>query len=246
MHTKIFVHHRALNTKENFLNYLNEINSVKDENIYAAEGDLCWFIHNGKPIIYIYHPTLTGNPLKEDEILNLYKKDLLFTLEDLFKINSETHFVLELKSGTGSTYEAFQEINRLIQQYNVKNFIVDAFSYNYLKLIKEINPNIKTSLHTKFIYSNFILETTYEKPFIKLHKVQDLPAADIFTLSYKTSLMNIFNLDIDTYLNKVFKHGKTINFGAVKSVPALQKILKSNVNHIYLRSKEVLNHLGFK
>lgn len=245
MSKKILVHHRALNSKENFLNYLDDIQSKNDSNEYAAEGDLCWITINNKPIIYIYHPDLSGNPLAEADILSLYDQGLLFTLENLFTINSTTNFVLELKSGLGDTYKAFEEINRILKAYDIQNFIIDTFSYDYLKLIKKINPEIQTSLHTKFIYKQYVLETTYQKPFIKIHTIKNLKEVDIFTLSYKTSFMNIFNLDIDTYLSEVYKHGKTINFGAVKSIKALNKVLNSQASHIYLRSKEVLHHLGF-
>ena len=111
MSKKILVHHRALNTKENFVKYLSETKNKKDDYIYAAEGDLCWIYINNKPLIYIYHPDLSGNPLSSQEISTLYEKGLLFTLEDLFKIDSQTHFVLELKSGLGDIKKAFKEID---------------------------------------------------------------------------------------------------------------------------------------
>ncbi len=245
MSKKILVHHRALNTKENFVKYLEETKNKNDSYIYAAEGDLCWVYIDNKPLIYIYHPDLSGNPLSNDEISSLYEKGLLFTLEDLFKIDSQTHFILELKSGLGDTKKAFEQINSLIKKYDVKNFIVDAFYLKYLKILKEVNPNIRTSLHTKFIFNKYVLETTYQKPYVNIHNIYNLKCVDIFTLSYSTSLINLLNLNIDKYLVHVYKANKQINFGSVKNTKTFNKVMKSQVSHIYLRSKSLLNSLGF-
>ena len=133
----------------------------------------------------------------------------------------------------------------MIKKYEVTNFIVDAFYLKYLKILKDVNPSIKTSLHTKFIFNKYVLETTYQKPYVNIHNIYKLKEVDIFTLSYSTSLINLFNLNIDKYLSHIYKANKKINFGSVKNIDAFDKVITSKVSHIYLRSKSLLKSLGF-
>lgn len=236
---KKFVYHRALNTPEAFEDFLQK--EVKSEVTLVAEGDICWSFIDGAFITYIHHPALHGKSLSDAEIKELLAKGELFTLEKLFAMSSDVHFILELKTGRGNLEQFFQHFGALLERYGVQNLLVDAFSVEQLRELKRVLPQIKTSLHTKFIFKNYLLESTFEKPYFRLHNIYDLAFIDTLTISYASTHVNILNLDIDKAYKEVYKAQKSLNLGAIKSLSNLSKAVQSQSDYIYLRSKEVLN-----
>ena len=234
---KVFVYHRALNTQEAFEAFLQK-NKASNYTL-AAEGDVCWAYIDNKYVIYIHHPDVQGKALSNEEIKALLQKDQLFTLEKLFEINSDVHFILELKTGNGDLHDFLVAFKEILQRYNVNNALVDAFSAEQLKALKSVMPEIQTSLHTKFLMGNYVLETTFEKPYVRLHKISDMDYVNYFTISYTTTHVNLFNLDINSAYSAIFQANKHLNLGSIKSLTALSKALHANVEYIYLRSDEV-------
>lgn len=234
---KKFVYHRALNTKEAFESFVQKTQS--SPYTLVAEGDVCWAYIDNSFVIYIHHPDIQGKALSNDEVKLLLKEDKLFTLEKLFRINSDVHFILELKTGNGNLDDFLVEFKAILERYSVKNVLVDAFSAEQLKALKSVMPDIKTSLHTKFLMGNYVLETTFEKPYVRVHKISDMDYIDYFTISYTTTHVNLFNLDIDSSYDAIFRAKKHLNLGAIKSMDSLVKSLHANVTYIYLRSTEV-------
>ncbi|MBN2816218.1 MAG: hypothetical protein JXQ67_06005 [Campylobacterales bacterium] len=235
---KYFVYHRALNTEDAFRNFLEKQENSKHQ--LAAEGDICWTYIDGEFIIYIHHPDVQGKSLSDEKIVSLLKNDELFTLEKLFKINSNVNFILELKTGRGNIEGFFLAFKALLDKYSVKNIIIDAFSVEQLKGVKRVIPQIKTSMHTKFIWDKYVLESTFEKPYVRIHNVYKMDYIDYFTISFKTTHVNLLNLDVDKAYKKVFEAKKGLNLGAIKDMQAFSKALSSKAEYIYLRSKEVL------
>jgi len=237
---KKFVYHRALNTESAFREFL-ELNRDSKYTL-GAEGDVCWAYIDNEFVIYIHHPDIQGKSLTNEKIVELLAKDELFTLDKLFSINSEIHFILELKTGNGNLNDFFTAFRATLEKYSVKNALVDAFSVEQLKALKEVMPNIKTSLHTKFLMGKYVLETTFEAPYIRLHNIYEMDYIDYFTISYKTTHVNLFNLDIDNSYADIYKANKSLNLGAIKSMEAFDKAINSKTQYIYLRSSEVLNN----
>jgi len=239
---KILVHHRAINTIQSFETFLEKTNKYSNLK-QAAEGDLCWTTIDGEPLIYIHHPDLLGKSLEDHQVKKLYKHNKLLTLEKIFQINSQCNFVLELKNGTGNQTKALKKIIEIINKYAAKNILIDAFNLQQLNDLKTLDKTIKTSLHTKFLFNSYVLETTYQSPFINIHNCSNIPNIDYITLSFASSHINLLNLDIDNALKNFYSCNKKINFGAIKTVKMLDKASKSNVNYLYMRSNKVLNYL---
>jgi len=235
---KKFVYHRALNTERAFREFLarNEASHYT----LAAEGDVCWAYIENRFVIYIHHPDAQGKSLSNKKVIELLQKGELFTLEKLFSINSDVNFILELKTGNGEIDGFFEVFKETLQRYGVKNAIVDAFSAQQLKGLKKVMPEIKTSLHTKFLLGSYVLESTFEQPYLRLHNIDHMKYIDYFTISYKTTHVNLLNLNIDDSYASVYKLGKKVNLGAIKSLEAFEKALESQTEYIYLRSPEVL------
>jgi len=239
LNEKKYVYHRALNSEVAFRNFLDKAQNSK--HTLVAEGDICWAFIDNKFIIYIYHPDVQGKSLSNQKVVELSKKDELFTLDKLFCINKDVHFILELKTGNGVLEDFFMAFKNTLIKYEVKNVLVDAFSVEQLKVFKKVVPDVKTSLHTKFIFQNYVAETTFEKPYFRLHNLYDLDFIDSLTISYATTHVNFFNLDIDKAYSHVYSSNKALNLGSIKTIDSFNKALNSNAEYIYLRSKEVLN-----
>jgi len=240
MKTKKYVYHRALNTEAAFREFLTL--AKNSEYSLAAEGDVCWAYINDAFVIYIHHPDVQGKSLSNETIVELLQKDELLTLDKLFSINADTNFILELKTGNGDLDAFFVAFRETLERYKVQNAIVDAFSVEQLKALKKAMPEIKTSLHTKFLMGKYVLETTFEKPYVRLHNIYDMDYIDYFTISYGTTHVNLFNLDIDKAYSHIYKADKKLNLGAIKNMENFDKAINSQTQYIYLRSKEVLNN----
>lgn len=236
---KKFVYHRALNSEEAFRDFLQK--QKQSKHTLVAEGDICWSEIDGEFITYIHHPDIHGKSLSDEKIVQLLKKDELFTLEKLFTIESGVNFILELKTGRGNIEKFFTHFSNILQQYGVENVLIDAFSIEQLRILKKIMPKVQTSLHTKFIFGKYVAETTFEKPYFRMHKLHDLYFIDTITISYTTTHVKILNLDIDKAYKSVYEAQKSLNLGAVKSLDSFEKALNSHANYIYLRSKEVID-----
>jgi hypothetical protein len=240
LQNKKFVYHRALNSKLAFENFLQK-NAASNYTL-AAEGDICWAYIDGEFVIYIHHPDVQGKSLSNEHIKELLAKDELFTLEKLLSINSDVHFIFELKTGNGDL-DAFLAVFRAsLEHFDVQNAIVDAFSLEQLKALKKAMPHIKTSLHTKFLFGNYVLESTFERPYLRVHKIAEMDSVDYFTLSFTTTHVNFLGLDIDTSYKEIYKAEKKLNLGAIKNMVAFKRAVESNAEYIYLRSSEVLEN----
>jgi len=237
---KKFVYHRALNTEAAFREFL-ELNAASPYTL-SAEGDVCWAYINDAFIIYIHHPDVQGKSLSNETIVELLAKDELLTLDKLFSINSDINFILELKTGNGNLEAFFAAFRATLEKHNVQNALVDAFSIEQLKSLKKVMPNIKTSLHTKFLMGKYVLETTFEKPYLRIHNIYNLDFIDYFTISYTTTHVNLLNLDIDSAYSEIFKANKKLNLGSIKSMEAFDKAINSQTQYIYLRSSSVLKN----
>lgn len=237
---KKFVYHRALNTQTAFQNFLAL--NAKSKHTLAAEGDVCWAYIDSEFVIYIHHPDVQGKSLSNEKISELLAKEELLTLDKLFSMNSNVNFILELKTGNGKIEDFFIAFRNILEKYSVQNAIVDAFSVEQLKGLKKVMPKIKTSLHTKFVLGNYVLETTFEKPYIRVHNIKKMAYIDYFTISYTTTHVNLFNLDIDKSYSHIFDADKKLNFGSIKSMEAFDKAINSKAEYIYLRSAEVLKN----
>jgi len=237
---KKFVYHRALNTEMAFREFLTL--AKNSEYSLAAEGDVCWAYINNEFVIYIHHPDVQGKSLSNETIVELLQKDELLTLDKLFSINADSNFILELKTGNGDLNDFFVAFRATLERHNVQNAIVDAFSAEQLKALKVAMPEIKTSLHTKFLMGKYVLETTFEKPYVRLHNIYEMDYIDYFTISYGTTHVNLFNLDIDKSYSHIYAAKKMLNLGAIKNMEAFDKAINSQTQYIYLRSKEVLNN----
>lgn len=236
---KTFVYHRALNSERAFKAFVEK--SRGSDYRVAAEGDICWAYINSHSVIYIHHPDMQGKSLSNERVEELLLSGELLTLERLFKINSEVNFILELKTGSGEIGEFFIAFKELLERYRVHNVVVDTFSVRQLQALKKVIPDIETSLHTKFVYANYIAETTFEKPYFALHKLSDLEFIDIITISYTTTHVNLLNLDIDSSYRALLNAGKKLRLGSIKSMRAFKKGVDSNADALYLRSAEVLD-----
>ncbi len=235
--TKKFVHHRALNSEKAFKEFLS-LSKVSQE-ILVAEGDICWAYIEGSYAIYMHHPDLLGRPLSDSRVKELQAEGKLFSLENLFEINASVHFIIELKTGSGELKGFFMEFQRIVKKFNVKNLLVDSFSVEQLRQLKAIAPEMKTSLHTKSIFKRYVLESSFEKPYFKLHNLYKLDFIDYITLSYATTHVNLYKLDIDDAYKEVYASQKKLNLGSIKSYDALQKACNSKAKYIYLRSNRV-------
>ncbi len=205
----------------------------------AAEGDVCWAYIDGTYVIYIHHPDVQGKSLSNETITDLLAKDELLTLEKLFSINSSVNFILELKTGNGDIDDFFKEFKMILEKFDVKTVVVDAFSVEQLRGLKAVMPEMKTSLHTKLVLGKYVLESTFEKPYIRVHNLYDLNFIDYITISYTTTHVNLFNLDIDTSYKNVFASNKHLSLGSVKSLDSFKKVMNSKAEYIYLRSDDV-------
>jgi hypothetical protein len=237
---KKFVYHRALNSKEAFNAFLEK--EKNSDAILAAEGDVCWAYIEGAFVIYIHHPELHGKSLSNEKVQELLESGELFTLEKLFEINSNIHFILELKDGNGDLELFFKAFGEILKRHDVSNLLVDAFSLHQLQVLKKVLPHIKTSLHTKLVMGKYVLESTYQKPYLSFHNLDNLDCIDTITLSYSTTYTNLFNLVIDKNYKEVYDSGKNLNLGSIKSMENFEKALHSQCEYIYLRSKEVLEN----
>ena len=237
---KKFVYHRALNTESAFRDFvkLNEASKY----VLAAEGDVCWAYINNAFVIYIHHPDVQGKSLSNEKIAELLAKDELLTLDKLFTINSDVNFILELKTGNGNLEDFFVAFRETLERHDVQNAIVDAFSVEQLKALKKVMPALKTSLHTKFVMGEYVLETTFEKPYVRLHNLYDLDFIDYITISYTTTHVNLFNIDVDNSYQHIYNSNKRLNLGSIKSIEAFDKAIHSQTNYIYLRSSDVLQN----
>lgn len=236
---KKYVYHRALNSENLFREFTAK--AEKSDYTLVAEGDICWAFIDNQFIIYIHHPDIQGKSLSNERIVELLKLDELFTLDKLFSINKDVSFILELKTGNGVLEDFFIAFRDILNRYNVVDVLVDAFSIEQLKSLKKIMPNTKVSLHTKFIFKKYVFETTFEKPYFCIHNLYDLDFIDYITISYTSTHINIFNLNIDRAYSDVYKSNKILNLGAIKSISSFHKAQNSKAEYIYLRSKEVLN-----
>jgi hypothetical protein len=234
---KKFVYHRALNTERAFKEFV-ELNANSKYEL-SAEGDVCWAYIDSAFIIYIHHPDVQGKSLSNEKIVELLAKDELFTLDKLFSINSDVNFILELKTGNGNLEDFFLAFRETLKKYSVQNALVDAFSAEQLKALKKVMPHIKTSLHTKFLLGKYVAETTFEAPYFRVHNIYDMDYVDYFTISYTTTHINLLNLDVDSSYEEIYKAGKNLNLGSIKSMESLDKALNSQVEYIYLRSPQV-------
>lgn len=240
LQSKKFVYHRALNSEVAFKEFVAL--SKASKYALAAEGDLCWTYIDGVCIIYLHHPDAQGKALSNAKVKQLFESDELFTLEKLFAINSEVNFILELKTGDGTIEDFCVAFEKTLQRYGAKNVLVDAFSVEQLRALKKQIPTIKTSLHTKFVFSKYVLESTFEKPYVRIHNLYNLPFIDYVTISYTTTHVNVCNLDIDKSYKHILSSGKKLNLGSIKSLNAFEKLMNSQVEYAYLRSNDVKNN----
>ncbi len=242
METKrTLIHHRALKDLFSFQRFRKN-ERMFPEFFHAAEGDLCWdTTDTSQPLLYMYHPDILGRPLKKKAVHNGIETGTLLPLETLFQTDPKARFIIELKSGKGSVTKALKELNSLLQKYNIRHTIIDAFSVRFLKIAKKLCPGAQTSLHTKMVWGDKILETAFQLPFIKLHQLTDLNFIDIITVSYSSSLARLMGDDINTCFGKVYEHNKSLNLGAIKTIPLLERAKNSRAQAIYLRSRQVID-----
>jgi hypothetical protein len=238
--SKKFVYHRALNTEDAFRSFL--VKNADSNYTLAAEGDVCWAFIEDEFVIYIHHPDVQGKALSNEKIKELLEKEELFTLEKLFSIDANVNFILELKTGNGDLVAFFESFKNILERFEVKNALVDAFSVEQLKTLKRVIPELKTSLHTKFVLGKYVLETTFEKPYLRLHNLYDLECIDYITLSYASTHVNLFNLDVDSSFDEVYKSNKGLNLGAIKTMEHFAKAMESQTEYVYLRSKSVVQN----
>ena len=237
---KKFVYHRALNSEAAFRAFL-ALNAASKQTL-AAEGDICWAEIDGEFVIYVHHPDIQGKSLSNERVKELLAKDELFTLEKLLTIDSDAHFIFELKTGNGDLSAFLMAFKHLLERFDVQNAIIDAFSSRQLQALKSLMPEIKTSLHTKCVFGSYVLESTFERPFLAIRKMESMGHIDYFTLSYKSTHINLLGLDIDASLRQIYKAGKKLNLGAIKDMAAFKCAVASNAEYIYLRSAEVLEN----
>lgn len=213
--------------------------SKESQQVLAAEGDICWAYIDDSYLIYIHHPDVQGNSLSDAKLQELLLKDELFTLEKLLSIDATVNFIMELKTGRGEIEGFFQEFKKILKKFDVKNVVVDAFSVEQLRGLKAVIPEIKTSMHTKLVLGKYVLETTFEKPYVKVHNLYALDFIDYITISYTTTHVNLFHLNIDKSFSHIYTSQKHLSLGSIKSVDALEKATTSKAEYIYLRSEIV-------
>jgi hypothetical protein len=236
---KIFVSHRAINSKQSYKDFL--VKQKNSTNILSAEGDLCWYLTNDKIVIYMYHPNFTGRGKSIKEIKN--QKHNLLKLNEILEMSSESNLILELKNGIGSVDKFIKALVELIKNRK-QNILIDSFCAKDLYILKKIDKNIKTSLHTKFIFYKYLLETSYRFPFVKIHNLYNLDYVDYITISHTTTYVNLFNVNIDYAYRHIFKSNKMLNLGSIKSIKSLKNSINSRAKYIYLRSKKSIMFLN--
>jgi hypothetical protein len=240
MKNKFFVYHRAINSEASFSKFLDIAKSSKYS--VVAEGDLCWSDMQNDILIYIHHPDLSGKSISKKRLQSDCK---ILELEKILQIDSSANFILELKDGNSDIDSFLYKLKSLLESYKANNILIDAFSVDYLKKVKEIIPDIKISLHTKLVFGRYILETSYKKPYIKIHNIYNLPFVDFVTISYATTHVNFFGLDIDKSYRHIYLSGKKLNLGAIKTIKAFNRAIDSGTCYLYLRSRIVKQYFSY-
>ena len=213
-----FVHHRALNSREKYEAELQTIDDRADLT-HVFEGDICWNILDGRNDFYFRHPTLLWDSLSASSIDQQRENGSLFELRDLIDIaDPRLRFIIELKVGKGDVREAMKRLTGILQDGLKDRFWLDGFSTRLMRYVKDADPSVPTSIHTKWVTSSRVTRTAPELFPFSLPRMEKLDQIDIVTATYKTSparLFRPFGATIDSAFHGVQKAGKALVLGGV-------------------------------
>ena len=223
MKTKIFAHRgasgdRPENTKVAFKKAIEDkadgvefdVHLTKDEEIVVIHDSKVDRVSNGKG----YVNDLTLSEIKELNIdSEVFSNQKILTLQETLQIVKEFDLInIEIKSKKRS--ESYQAIeNKVISEVNsmglIDKVIISSFNHYSLKLIKEINKNIKTALlysagiYKPWIYGEIVGVDAIHPYYQAINKeiVKRCHANGIFVNPFGTNnedqLLKLFRMKVD-------------------------------------------------
>jgi len=169
-----YVHHRALNNFAALEEAENNVSAYPNMH-QVLEGDICWDFSAGRAEFYFRHPSFIVDTLSLQRIDMLKEQRALVTLDDvLARDTARKTYVIELKVGRGETRAALNTLVGRLQEACRGRFWIDGFSLPLVRLVKQIDAGVATSLHTEFVTARHIVRDAPEWPPLAIDKLDRL------------------------------------------------------------------------
>lgn len=235
------IHHRVLNDIR-LLENMKSQRTEQDGFTEIAEGDLCWYV-DGKNVTAVFiHPIGLNAIPSYESIKRREEKGAIVRLKDILERRFDgIPFVVELKTGAGSTTRALEYILAELETHARGRYWVDSFSPSLLAEVKMISPGTPTSLHTRLgVYGPLFVRTSFDVPPIGFRSLSALSQADAITVTYKYSparFLKSLGATIDNIHAHVAKYGKRLVMGGVETREIFAEVQRSSAVAAYVKWK---------
>lgn len=170
----ILIHHRSLNHRaklERAFGYEERLPGYR----HAHEADICWAEGpDGEMLLYAFHPHAILDRPNWDKAQQMIADGELWSIETALEAASGRMVVLELKLGHGPARKALEKLERLCADYPGE-VVIDGFSLKLLKLMRDVAPERRMSIHTGMFGAKRTRITAVEWPPFRNAKTAELP-----------------------------------------------------------------------
>ncbi len=226
-----FVHHRALNSADTLEQAALQARTRPDLE-HIVEGDLCWNLHEGDWTFYFRHPDFLTDRLDRAQLEQARERGDLLTLDQVLeRPHPHLRYIIELKVGSGPTDQAMAALAGELQRSALAGrYWLDLFSLRLARAVKQADPAVPVSLHTKLVAGGLVLRSAPEFFPLSLHAMAGLSCADAITLTYKTSTARLFSglgATIDGSCSGILAAGKVLLLGGLTTPAAFRLASRS-------------------
>ncbi len=229
-----YVHHRFLNDLSKLELLLGGAAGHRASDV--AEGDVCWYQEPGKVVPFLWHPGITHNLSRRALRRKLLSGELMLLEEVLDQRFSDIPFVVELKVGLGPEPRGIEKVLELLELGHRGNYWIDSFSPRHLRIVKDVDPTIPTSLHTSTVLGRALVKTAFEHPPLGLRRLEALWCADAVTVTWRhgARLMASMGLAPARTHRRVLEAGMRLIFGSVGTPKALAAVRDAGAMAAYV------------
>ena len=164
----------------------------------------------------------------------------MILLDDLIaREQLSPYYIIEIKSGVGSGKKALENLISTIRDAGLsKRVCFDSYSPDTLTMIKQINPDARTSLHTSLVINNRILITPATKNIIQSvtdtawNSLSRLHQVDTITTFIRPTAKGSRNM-----VQLLREHEKSTFFGALMTRSMFRNAWQSGAGGGFIRFK---------
>jgi hypothetical protein len=209
-----------MNVWEQFLSLCGAIQLSRPIS-WGVEGDINWLQDGDQFLFYFRHTYNVG-----DCIQTVRENDRL-----------HPHYIIEIKFGIGPEYQALERLLRTVIDLGFSDRVwYDSYSPAVLSMIKKIDADALTSLHTSLLMSDRVLLTPPGGSITAcllnatMNKLNAVPQADMITTFIRPTVRWSARLQ-----ERVNSFGKRTVFGGLFSPSMLRNAWRSGASGGYIR-----------